>query len=295
MIIGGSGFIGTHLALKLREGYKVFATFNRHPIFMRGVTTMPVRMQDKDWVKRIVYISQPDVIIYAAGTNDLEFAEKNTREAEFIHTGAAVGLSDESDMFQSRFIYLSNCYVFDGIKGNYRETDTVMPMNALGKLKLSGENFIKSKSLNYILVRMSPLIGRGNGFVPSFLDHLKTQFEHGRKMEFSSQEVFNFAPIEPLALLMEKIIESGVRKKTLHYGGLTKVSYYDFARLLAQRFGYDTKLVTSSVTSASHMPHGVNVLDYSLNFTNIVETLKIKPLFLEECFDLIQQKLIPGF
>ena len=38
LIIGGSGFVGTHLALKLREGYKVFATYHTKRFAIPGVT-----------------------------------------------------------------------------------------------------------------------------------------------------------------------------------------------------------------------------------------------------------------
>ena len=133
LIIGGSGFIGTHLALKLRAGYKVFATYNRHRIFLPGVTTLPASLFNRDWAKRITYLARPDFVIYAAGTNNVEWCEAHARDAEQLHTSGAATISNLSEIFQPNFIYLSNSYVFDGSKGNYHEGDIVLPSTSLGK------------------------------------------------------------------------------------------------------------------------------------------------------------------
>jgi nucleoside-diphosphate-sugar epimerase len=59
LIIGGSGFIGTHLALKLRETYKVFLTYNTHPVLIPGTTPIPFNVEGRDWAKRLAYTTQP--------------------------------------------------------------------------------------------------------------------------------------------------------------------------------------------------------------------------------------------
>lgn len=290
LIVGGSGFVGTHLALKLREGYKVFATYHSRHFTMPGVTTLPLNISNQNGVKRVVYTTQPDVVIYAAGSNRVDVAENHPREAERIHTGGPATVSNASEIIQAKFIYLSNCYIFDGHRGNYHENDTVMPSAALGKGKLGGENFIRGRSLNYSIVRSSPLLGIGNGRKPSFLDILRTRLDRGQRVDLPAAELHSFAPVAGLVEVISRLVETGSRNKTYHYGGLTKITDYELAKNFASRFGYNSDLITLSRYSKGTAHSSDSFYrDFSLNSSQTAESLKVKPLLLEECFDLIQK------
>jgi dTDP-4-dehydrorhamnose reductase len=294
LIIGGSGFVGTSLALRLREQFKVFVTYHRNPVRIPGVTALPLAADNRNWAKRVAYTAKPDAIVYAAGSNSGEEAEADARMAEHVHVGGPATASDVSDILQPKFIYLSNCYVFDGGRGNYHETDTVLPDVALGKSKLGGENFIRGRSLNWAIVRSSPLIGRGNGLRLSELDRLRMALDKGERIELANHEIHSVTHVSALADMVARIIETGVRNKVLHFGGLTKVTRYEWGLAFAKRFGYDPSLIVPS--RAMYMRKGIasdQHGDYSLNSTQAVELLKIKPLLLEECLDLIDQQLIP--
>jgi dTDP-4-dehydrorhamnose reductase len=292
LIIGGSGFVGTHLALRLREGYKVFATYHTRRTFIPGVTFIPFNVENRNWVKRVVYTAQPDVIIYCAGANNTLWAEKEPRKAEHVHTGGAATVSNVSDILQPKFIYLSNCYTFDGGRGNYHESDTLSPLTALGKAKVGGENFIRGKALNYVIVRSSPLLGRSNGMSASFLDNLRITLDRGQSLELQTHEQHSFALVDGFVDLIIRLIETGVRNKIVHYGGLTKTNYGELARTFAKRFKYDPSLILPP-RSPPKIGGEDLILDYSLNSTHAVEMLKIKPLLLEESFDLIEKLLVP--
>lgn len=286
LIIGGSGFVGTQLALRLREQYKVFVTYHSRPVRIPGVTALPLAADNRNWAKRVAYTAKPDAIIFAAGSNDSALADADPRAAEHIHVGGPATIADAADILQPKFIYLSNCFVFDGSRGNYHETDTVLPSTALGKSKLGGENFIRGRSLNYLIVRSSPLIGRGNGLRRSFFDRLRCALDRRERIELPNHEIHSFAPISGLADMLVRVIEGGARNRVLHYGGLTKLTHYEWAARFAQRFGFDPQLVVPARANGSKR-------DYSLNSTQSIQTLKIKPLLMEECFDLIDQELVP--
>lgn len=292
LIIGGSGFIGTHLALRLREEYKVFATYCSRPVQIPGVSFFPLNVANRNWVKRVVYTANPDVVIYAAGSNSLEWAEADAREAEKIHTGGPATVSNVADILQPKFIYLSNCYAFDGHRGNYHESDIVLPGTALGKAKVGGENFIRGKSLNFLVVRSSPVFGRGNGRRFSFLDRLRMKLDRGERVEVPCTELHSFGLATGLADFVARLVDSGPKNKFLHYGGLTKATYYDFAKLFAQRFGYNAELLVPRRPQAKQA-HEAPLLDYSLNSSQMAQGLKIKPLLLEESLDLFNQHLVP--
>ena len=286
--------IGTHLSLRLREGYKVFATYRHHRLKMSGVSFLPLNVEDRNWAKRIVYMAQPDIIIYAGGTNNIEEAELNPRAAQLLHAGGPATVSNVSEIFQPKFIYLSTCYAFDGTRGNYKETDTVLPATALGKAKLGGENSVRTKSMNYLILRSSPVFGRGNGQNLSFLDRLRMSLDRGQRIEVAAHEGHSFAPVEGLVDVVSRLVDTGLKNKIIHYGGLTRLSYFQFAQAFARKFKYDPALVVAQrVDQQKHVASEEFNEDYSLNSTNAVHLLKIKPLLMEESLDLIDQKLVP--
>jgi dTDP-4-dehydrorhamnose reductase len=189
---------------------------------------------------------------------------------------------------QPKFIYLSSCHLFDGNRGNYHETDVVLPALVMGKVKLGGENFIRGKSVNYNIVRLSPIFGRGNGVRLSFMDMLRMKLDRKQRIELSGNELYSFAPAPGAVEFITRLVDGGPKNKILHYGGLTKISYVEFARKFATRFGYDPDLIVETKSKSSQ------ILDYSLNSTYVTQNLKIQPLLLEEGFDLIEKQLVPG-
>jgi dTDP-4-dehydrorhamnose reductase len=258
-----------------------------------GVTFVPFSVANRNWIKRVAYTAQPDVVIYVAGSNSAARAEEDPRTAEQMHTSGPASVSAVAEIFQPKFIFLSSSYTFDGAKGNYKEQDIVLPSTALGKAKVGGENFIRTKSLNHVIVRSAPVFGRGNGWNLSLLDRIRMELDRGNRFELPSNEVHAFAPVSGLVDLLCRLVDSGPRNKTLHYGGLTKLSVQDFAVQFAKRFGYDPGLVLAS--RAAYGQGTTNILnsyDYSLNCSQVAESLKIKPLLLEEGFDLLEKQLV---
>lgn len=298
MLIGGSGFVGSHLALKLREKYKVISTYYTRPIQIDGVTSIPMDITNENWIKRVVYTFKPEVIIYVAGNNSREYAETEPNETERIHTGGPANVLNNSDILQPRFIYLSNCYAFDGNRGNYRESETVMPSSALGKAKVAGENFIKGKSMNYVIVRASLAYGRGNGKKLSWFDTLRMKLDRKERIELPGNELHSYVPIYGLTDTISRLIDSGPRNRIIHYGGITKLTQFELGRAIAQRFGYDPNLVMLKripVKKSGGLAGGIEGLpdyDFSLNSSQTIEALKIKPLLLEEGFDLLNENLV---
>ena len=288
LLVGGSGFVGSQLALRLRDHHKVFATHLFQQVPLRGVTPLQFDANKREQVKRLVYRVEPDVIIYAAGSNRPDLAEAAMKETERVHSAGAISVSTVSDILQPKFIHLSNSFVFDGRKGNYHENDVSLPSSTLGKCKLGAENFLRGKSLNHIIVRSSPLVGRGNPSHLSFVDRLRINLSNGERITMPGDELHSFALVSQFCDLIARLIEGSIRNKIIHFGGLTKVSHLEFARLFAKRFGFNPDLISDRGTGMSSTP----TFDYSLNSSFISEELKIQPLLLEQSFDLFEKEFV---
>src|SRR6478609_4659444 len=85
LVVGGSGFVGSHVTAKLKEQYKVYATYRSHPIAMKGVTYLPMALEDRVWTKRLIRWVEPHAIVYCAGANDRKWVELKNDEADLVH------------------------------------------------------------------------------------------------------------------------------------------------------------------------------------------------------------------
>lgn len=284
LIIGGSGFVGTHLAGGLRGKYKVFATYRTRRISIPGVSFIQMGVDSRLGIERAVRMARPAVIIYAAGSHSTEWAEANSVEAEAVHAAGVANVAGATDYIQPQLIYLSSCHVFDGARGKYAETDATLGSSILGKAKVSAENMVRLRSINHVILRSAPLFGLGNGMHPSFLDSIRMSLDRGRPVELKSSEKRSFAHVQGLVEVVEKAIARRIRNRVLHYGGRTPLSCAELGRSFARRFGYDETLIRSAESGPAR--------DYSLSCSETESALKVQTLLLEQGFDLLDQELV---
>ncbi len=284
LIIGGSGFVGTNLAKALSEKHHVIATYHRDYSRVPNVEYQPfVGLGDKDLCAKFVETLAPEIVIYAAGSHDLARGEKDPNNMIITHTNGANHMLIASDYLKAKFILISSDYVFSGTEGNYSEGDTAIPLNSLGKAKLGAENYIRSRSLNHVIIRCAPLLGRGTLDHPSWLDQLRETEMTGANLTISKLKVHNPVHIRELGLLIERIIESDIRNKTLHLGGLTKLTLFDLATRFMKDFDLDETALAPIETVLD-----TGYQDFSLNFSQTLRLLKTEPLLLEQSLDLLK-------
>ncbi|NDD91988.1 NAD-dependent epimerase/dehydratase family protein [bacterium] len=208
LIVGGSGFVGTHLSIRLRDEFKVFTTDFRQSRRIRGVTSLTMPLLKPEGIKATVLMTQADVVVYAAGSG----GSKSSQEIEAINSSGALSVLAASSLLGSKFIYLSSTQVFDGEKGGYRETDAPVPADDIGKAKLAAENGIKTRGLQYLILRSSPVYGLGPASKPSFTDRILTDLSLGRPVELDDTEIHSFAPVESLVeTIARSCSEEGAR------------------------------------------------------------------------------------
>ncbi len=284
LIVGGNGFVGSSLARSLSREFKVICTHRARVTSLPGVDYMQFgQFHEKDRCTNLVQTIEPEVVIYAAGSNDPARCEKDPSLTTLTHLTGPNHMLIASDYVKAKYIYLSSDWVFSGVEGNFSETDTPIPSSALGKTKLNAENYIRSRSLNHIIIRSAPLLGRGTLDHPSWLDLLRENEITGRHKGYPGNSVHNPVHVGELARMIQKIIENDVRNKTLHLGGLTKLSLLGLGERFLSEFGYGQKPLPDSASSGNVLKQ-----DYSLNFTQTLKLLKTEPLFLKQSLDLLE-------
>ena len=284
LIIGGSGYIGTNVAQFLAQKHAVTATYRKNFTPVKNVEFFHFsEINEKDHCKALMLKFEPDIVIYAAGSNDVTFAEKDSVATQAIHSNATSIVLTAADYIKAKFIFLSSDYVFSGSEGNYSESDTPMPYSQIGKAKLNAENYIRGRSNNHVIIRSSFLLGRGTLQHPSWFDQLREMNLKKQKIPLPKKTFHNPVHISVLFQVLDKIIQQDIRNKTFHLGGLTKSSLFEVAEAFFKLCEFDEKLLETNDASSSTVPS-----DYSLNFTQTLRSLKLEPLLLQQSLDMLK-------
>ncbi len=288
LVIGSSGFLGSNVVDYLKKKYKVIAAFHKNVIRIPGISTFYYNLNNKDYMKRVLSLTKPEYIIYCAGVTDFLTCAKSPRVAEIVNSFGPVLLSTSADTVPHRFIYLSTSYVYDGVKGNFSEHDVVLPETTYGKSKLAGENYVRSKSLTYTILRFAPIYGIGSSFHPSEFDRIRMKLERGQTVELPENEVHSFLSMDIVLKAIDWVIQNETKNKTYNLGGLTKISWHEFGTQIANTLGFNP----TQVVPVKAQFEGDK--DFSLNGSELVRMLEVDPLVVEEGLDLLKKKLVLG-
>jgi dTDP-4-dehydrorhamnose reductase len=117
-----------------------------------------------------------DLLINSAAVTNVDWCEKNPREAHRINESAVAELAALAIDRGARMIHVSTDYVFDGKSSRpYLETDPAMPICVYGRAKKAGENALLNVSPNHLAIRVSWVFGPDK---PSFIDAILDRAIH---------------------------------------------------------------------------------------------------------------------
>jgi len=276
LIIGGAGFIGSHLADHLAsEGFDVLVIDNFE---VKKGTNEKVKSFKEDIssakVKNIFETEMPDVVYYLAGPISLR---KNINSKDFdeglnIFKGFKQSI-DYSAAAKSKFIFVSSGGAIysdaDIIPTN--EMRSLNPNSPYGAANLLMEKILESCDIDYTIIRFSNIYGPrqwSDGVIPSFISgalnskHLVVKGDGSQTRDFlyiddavsallkaekaGNNEAYNVASGKELSInsLIEKIAEILKIKIEVEYAGSQeriKRSALDYSKF-KKEFGWEPKV-----------------------------------------------------
>ncbi|MDA7832398.1 sugar nucleotide-binding protein [Candidatus Pelagibacter sp.] len=98
---------------------------------------------------------KPKIIFHCAGlSRPMNIHEKNIEKSIDINIIGTANLVKICKLYKIKLIYFSTGYVYEGKKGNYKETDAVKPFNNYALSKLGGECAV-SMYKNSLILRLT--------------------------------------------------------------------------------------------------------------------------------------------
>jgi len=231
LIIGASGFIGSNLFKYFeKKKYEIQGTYfknkKKNYIFF---DVRKNRINSLKFKKKLKYI----VIAHSINVN-LDDTKKNFKKSYFINVTKTKSIIDYCFNNNIVPVYISSDGVFDGNKGNYKETDRKNPLHSYGKIKNEVEEYILRKKKKYLIIRVSRVFGV-NKNDKTILTNYKQKMQTKRKIICSYDQIFSPIFIDDLSNYLEKLIRNkyfGI----FHLSSIKMITHFEIAKSIKKFF-----------------------------------------------------------
>ncbi len=164
IVTGSNGLLGQSLLTLLLEETNKYEVVG----FSRGKNRsgredfeyISIDLTDKKELQEALNQCQPDVIINTAAMTQVDQCEDEKEECDLLNVTTVESLIEFSETNNVHLVHLSTDFIFDGKKGNYKETDTPNPVSYYGLSKLKAENKLINSSIDYTILRTILVFGK---------------------------------------------------------------------------------------------------------------------------------------
>ena len=140
LVTGGDGRFASKLK-KIKSKFN-FIYFNKKKLNILNFTS----------ILKVLKRQKPDYLLHLAGlSRPMNMHEKKISSSINLNIIGTANLVVACSKLNIKIIYFSTSYIYPGKKGNYKETDPLLPWNNYGWSKLGGESAVQMYKNSLIL------------------------------------------------------------------------------------------------------------------------------------------------
>ena len=290
LITGATGQLGRSVVEELQPHFNILSTARKIPV--KTLTACPVVEMDisnKSIVQQVVSKHEPDVLIHLAAMTNVDGCEREKEKAWDINVKGTEHLLQAISGSETRIIFISTDYVFDGENGPYGVDAKPSPINYYGKSKLAAENAIRGGRNAWVILRTNVLYGAG-GSPASFVRWVTESLKIGNEIRVVDDQYGNPTWTGSLAESIKLLIVLN-SEGLFHYGGADFISRHQFALKIAVTYNLDQSLIkkisTEELGQLAKRP-----LQSGLTTNKIEETVGIRTYGIGYCLRKVKEGIV---
>jgi len=240
LITGASGLLGLNMALHL-AGEDVTGVVNQNKLKDVPFTQVSVDLSQRDDAVQLVEQVKPDILVHCAAIANLDVCERQPEQAKRTNADLPGWLAEAAKSCGAYLIHISTDAVFDGVRGEYSETDATNPIGAYARFKLMGEEAVAAANPQALIARVNFYgwsLGGKRSLSEFFFNNLR-----------AGNTVNGFTDIYFCPLLVNELVRILLRMAEKRASGIyhvlspERLSKYEFGRRLARQFNLDENLI----------------------------------------------------
>ena len=247
VVTGSNGLLGQsliNLLLKEKDVYKVIG-------FSRGenrsgrddFSYVSIDITNEKNLKEILLEIEPNFIINTAAMTQVDDCEVDKKACDLLNVSVVEWLAEISDNINAHLIHLSTDFIFDGIKGNYKETDVPNPLSYYGLSKLKSEEVLINSKIDYTILRTILVFGKVYDMSRSnIVLWVKSMLEKGKEITIVNDQYRSPTYVEDLALTCKIAMDKRARG-IYNISSNELLSVYEIVQQIADVFLLDKKLI----------------------------------------------------
>ena len=254
LITGSNGLLGQKIVRQLKKNNKFFLATslgeNRNPdcpnSFYRSLD-----ISNQDQVNKVIMDYHPDAVIHTAAITNVDYCETNPHLCHEVNVTATAYLFEAAQQVGAHFSALSTDFVFDGKKGNYKESDQPNPLSVYANSKVDAERIlINSAYKNWSIIRTIIVFGEGNNLSRSnIVLWAKEALSSGKELNIIDDQFRAPTWADDLAWACIKIAELH-KTGVYHISGPETFSIYELVLRVAKSCGLDTKSLNKTTSES---------------------------------------------
>ncbi len=223
-ITGAGGLIGSHIA---RCASRFAPDWQVVPL-----TRERLDLADFSAVSALFAKESPSLVIHCAALSRVADCQSDPQLAEKLNVTVTRHLSELAG--EIPFILFSTDLVFDGLKGDYSETDGVNPLTIYAETKVRAEEVVLLNP-RHSVVRVSLNAGVSPTGDRSFTEDMRRAWERGQTLSLFTDEFRNPIPASVTARAVWELALLN-RPGLYHLAGGERMSRWAIGQLLANRW-----------------------------------------------------------
>jgi dTDP-4-dehydrorhamnose reductase len=252
LITGSNGLLGQKLLQTLhREQYDLIGCDLADSAYITKIPHDYIKLDLTNRKSTIDVIKEckAGVIILTAGMTNVDGCEREKAKCWQANVTTTENILLGAMKVNSKVVFISTDYIFDGRQGPYDENAVPNPINYYGRSKLAAENLIRGSKVPWLIARTIVLYGTGVKIKSSFVTWLLKELRAGKPVNIVTDQWGNVTLVDDLAAGIERCILLD-RQGLYNMGGKDFMSRFEFSRRIAEFFDLDMELI-HPITTAS--------------------------------------------
>jgi dTDP-4-dehydrorhamnose reductase len=243
LITGASGLLGINLALIAQmRGFDVTGITLDESIKGTPFELRCLDLTQPGVIQKAIDDIHPDIIINCVALTDVDHCEQIPEDARRVNAQIPEELAMETSNRGIKLMQISTDAVFDGMHGNYLESDPASPQNVYASTKHTGELAVLETDRKALVCRVN-FYGWSISGHRSLAEWFFNKFSRGEPVKGFTDAIFSPLLATDLSEILLRLIKIG-SCGLFHVVNPQSISKYDFGLALAEHFDFDRSLIT---------------------------------------------------